>query len=162
MSNKETPSSKFTRREFLGKTTAAVASTSILAGAAAGRAKAKPIPKSKGRILGANDRIHLGFIGCGMQFHALLQRAFEARKQTKGDFEYAAVCDVWEPRLKYAQEKNKARPAGRGFRRHYPPELARERVHQDRQDGKNSLGSDQLQPEHAHRNVGLPDSRSGK
>jgi predicted dehydrogenase len=100
------PTSRPTRREFLGQTAAALASASLLAPAIP--AKDKPVPKVTGRVLGANDRINLAFIGCGMQFLGLLQRAFEARKQNKGDFEYAAVCDVWGPRLKNAQDKTKA------------------------------------------------------
>ncbi len=84
MSQKESPSSKSTRREFLGKTAAAVVSGSLLTGARAGIAKAKPVPAVAGRVLGANDRIRLGFIGCGMQFHGLLQRGFEERMKNKG------------------------------------------------------------------------------
>src|SRR5213596_189690 len=108
MSQKESLSSKSTRREFLGKTAAAVVSGSLLTGARGGAAKTKPIPTATGRVLGANDRIRLGFIGCGMQLHRLLRRGFEERMKNKGDFEYSAMCDVWEPRLKHAQEKTKA------------------------------------------------------
>jgi hypothetical protein len=50
------------------------------------------------------------------QFHALLKRGFERRKQQQNDFEYAAVCDVWEPRFKHAQEATKAGKTYRDFR----------------------------------------------
>lgn len=71
---------------------------------------------SAGRVLGANDRIRLGFIGCGMQFHALLGRGFEPRRTRVGDFDYAAVCDVWQPRLDHAQAKTSAASATRDYR----------------------------------------------
>ncbi len=102
-----------TRREFLGKTATTLASASLFAPTILG--KDKPVPKVTVRTLGANDRINLAFIGCGMQFLGLLQRAFNARKESKGDFEYAAVCDVWEPRLKNAQEKTKAARTYRSY-----------------------------------------------
>jgi len=101
------------RREFIGQAAAGIASASLVAPAL--RAKDKPVPKVTGRVLGANDRINLAFVGCGMQFLGLLQRAFDDRKRTKGDFEYAAVCDVWEPRLKNAQEKTRAAKTYRNY-----------------------------------------------
>ena len=39
-----------------------------------------------------------------------------ARKEKKGDFEYSAVCDVWEARLKNAQDITKAEKAYRDYR----------------------------------------------
>src|SRR5262249_36980950 len=52
--------------------------------------------------------INVAFIGCGMQFLGLLQRAFNSRKSGKNDFEFYGVCDVWEPRLRHGQERTKA------------------------------------------------------
>ncbi len=104
----QNPDSRPTRRQFLGQTAAAVASTTLLSGAAAAREKgAKFVAKSSGRVLGANDRINIAFIGNGMQFQSLL-RMFGARKERQKDVEFMAVCDVWEPRVKNAQEKTKA------------------------------------------------------
>jgi predicted dehydrogenase len=91
-----------------------VASASLVAGKDA-RAKPTAVPKVAGRVLGANDRINVAFIGNGMQFLALLGRGFDNRKAKKNDFEYAAVCDVWEPRLKNGQEKTKAEKTYRNF-----------------------------------------------
>ena len=105
-----------TRREFLEQAAAAVASVSVLGGAALTSAKEKPVKKVTARVLGANDRINLAFIGNGMQFLGLLQRGFLSRKEKVGDFEYSAVCDVWEPRLKSAQEQTKAEKAYRDYR----------------------------------------------
>ena len=94
-----------TRREFLGQTTVAVAAASALANAS--RASEKPVQKVTTRVLGANDRINVAFIGCGMRYQNLM-RTFQARKEKRGDVECSALCDVWEPRLKFAQDKVKA------------------------------------------------------
>ncbi len=104
---------KPSRREFLGQTTAALASASAIGAIAEGKPRA--VPKMTGRVLGANDRINVAFVGNGMQFQDLLRRGFDPRKAGKGDIEYAAVCDVWEPRLKNAQEKTKAAKTYRNY-----------------------------------------------
>ncbi len=105
-----------TRREFIGRTAGAVASVSLFGDSSPGLADGQSARTAKGRVLGANDRIKLGFIGCGMQFHVLLRRGFDPRKQTLGDVEYAAVCDVWEPRLAYAKEQTGAEATYRDYR----------------------------------------------
>lgn len=90
---------------------------SLLAASISTRADVpKFTPKANTRVLGANDRINVGFIGTGMQFHSLLNRAFHGRKAEKNDFEFAAVCDVWEPRVKHAQEVTKAEKTYRDYR----------------------------------------------
>jgi predicted dehydrogenase len=105
-----------TRRQFLGRTAAALATTSVLTNLEAAPSKDKPVRRVTTRVLGANDRIGLAFIGNGIQFTGLLQRGFQPRKDKKGDIEFAAVCDVWEPRLKNAQEKTKAAKTYRDYR----------------------------------------------
>jgi predicted dehydrogenase len=100
------------RREFLGRNVAAVAAG---AGIAAAQTK-RTAPKAAARVLGANDRINVGFIGCGMQFHGLLDRGFENRKKTQNDFEYSAVCDVWQPRADYGQKRTNAPKTYRDYR----------------------------------------------
>jgi predicted dehydrogenase len=102
------------RREFLGRNVAAVAAGAGIAATAA--QTKKPVPKAAARVLGANDRIQVGFIGCGMQFHGLLDRGFENRKKTQNDFEYAAVCDVWQPRADYGQKRTNAPKTYRDYR----------------------------------------------
>ncbi len=108
MDNDKKPAGESTRRQFLSRTAAALTSVTVLSNLNAAPAKEKPVRKVTTRVLGANDRINVAFIGNGMQFLGLLDRGFRARKEKKGDFEYSAVCDVWEPRLKNAQEKTKA------------------------------------------------------
>lgn len=102
-----------TRREFLSRNAAVAALGPAAASAAQNKAK---LPfKANARVIGANDRINVAFIGCGMQFHGLLDRGFYKRKEAKNDFEYAALCDVYEPRVKYGQEKTKAEKTYRDF-----------------------------------------------
>ncbi len=96
-------SSQPSRRDFLSSAIGAVASVPVAAHAV-GTTAAKPITKVTGRVLGANDRINLAFVGCGMQFLGLLQRAFKKRKEEKNDFEYSVLCDVWEPRVQHGKE----------------------------------------------------------
>ena len=102
------------RRQFLTQTAAALAGASALTGLEAAQVP-KPVAKAAGRVLGANDRINVAFIGNGMQWQGLL-RGFQARKDRQGDIEFVACCDVWEPRLKNAQEKTKAEKTYRDYR----------------------------------------------
>jgi predicted dehydrogenase len=101
-----------TRRRFLVQTGAVLAGASTLTGLEAAQ---KPSARMAGRVLGANDRINLAFIGTGMQWQGLL-RGFQARKERLGDVEFVACCDVWEARLKNAQEKTKAEKTYRDYR----------------------------------------------
>ncbi len=116
MSEQEQRSRSSSRREFLSTAAGAMATASVVSGAAATSAKGSPSALSSQRVLGANDRVNLGFIGNGMQFHGLLGRAFNRRKKEENDFEYTAMCDVWEPRVKYAQEQTGALKTYRDYR----------------------------------------------
>ena len=79
MSTHERQGSTTTRRQFLGQTAGTVAGAS-LAGMAHPAEAARPAARAASRVLGANDRIRLGFIGCGMQFQDLLRRGFFPRR----------------------------------------------------------------------------------
>ncbi len=103
------------RREFLGTNMAAVAASAGVAASAAEK-KAKVVRKVTTRVLGANDRINVAFVGCGMQFHGLLDRGFENRKKAQNDFEYSAVCDVWQPRADFGQKRTNALKTYRDYR----------------------------------------------
>ena len=104
-----------TRREFLGTNAAVAAGVASAASANAART-VKTKPKTSTRVIGANDRINVGFIGCGMQFYGLLDRGFDKRKKAVGDFEYSAVCDVWDPRLEAGQKRTGAEKTYRDYR----------------------------------------------
>ncbi len=59
------------------------------------------------RVLGANDRVQVGFIGCGL----IGLRHIADFKQFP-DADLTAVCDVYEPRIEYAQAHCGSRPRG--------------------------------------------------
>ena len=75
---------KNTRREFITKSSAAVAGVSVGLHAF-GSVKAS-------RIFGANDKIRMGFIGVGNRGSQLLNLFMENK-----DCQVAALCDVYEP-----------------------------------------------------------------
>lgn len=74
---------RMTRRTFT--TTAAVAATTAL---------------SAGRVLGANERVRVGFIGLGNRGDQVLSAFLEHK-----DCEVAAVCDIYQPYLDFASKK---------------------------------------------------------
>src|SRR5438034_6190393 len=89
-----------TRREFLKKSAtaaAAVAATGIFKTPVYGQSTAP----STGRVIGANDRIVVGYIGVGGQgmAHVRHQKAHAG----ENNIAQAAVCDVWKKRLNDAK-----------------------------------------------------------
>jgi predicted dehydrogenase len=88
-----------TRREFLKKTatvTAALAAAPLLRPTVYGQAP------SPGKVLGANDRINLGFIGVGgqgMNAHVNIS----SKNAATNNVSLAAVCDVWTKRTANAK-----------------------------------------------------------
>lgn len=106
------------RRQFLERTAATVASASLFTPASS-VAAASSAPAVAGRLPGANDRIRVAFIGCGMQFLGLLGRSghgFIGRRDGERDIELAAVCDVWQARVDNARAKTGAEFATRDYR----------------------------------------------
>ncbi|MCI0538459.1 MAG: Gfo/Idh/MocA family oxidoreductase [Verrucomicrobiales bacterium] len=80
------------RRDFIKQTTAAVSTTAI----------------SSKRIIGANDRVVLGLIGCGGRGMDVAQLMIKAPGA-----EYGAVCDVYAPNADRA--KQQLNPSARVF-----------------------------------------------
>src|SRR5262245_6469368 len=80
------------RREFIKRTAAAVSTTAV----------------SAKRIIGANDRVVIGLIGCGGRGLDVAQ----LMRQVPGA-EYGAVCDVYAPNAERA--KQQLNPAARTF-----------------------------------------------
>lgn len=64
------------------------------AAAAAGMTMAAALPKA---ILGANNRLRLGLIGCGGRGNYLLGEVFRSAQEL--NIEVAALCDVWKVNL---------------------------------------------------------------
>ena len=76
-------SPKISRRDFLGKAAAAAAGAAVLSTTA----------RSYSRIIGANDRIRIGQIGCGSR--AFGHREMIRDSQKEGNIELYSVCDIW-------------------------------------------------------------------
>ncbi len=82
MSDKE-----LSRRKFIGKTAAGIAGAAVISNSSALTAS------SYRRIMGANDRINIGFLGCGARSsdHQSIVKTAEKDK----NLGVVAVCDIW-------------------------------------------------------------------
>ena len=95
-----------TRREFIkqvGAGAVAAATTTTLASAAAAETRGAPAVATRGRVLGANDRINVGFVGCGGRMRAHITRIVE-RAKSQADVQAVAVNDIWTKRKNAARE----------------------------------------------------------
>jgi len=92
-----------TRRDFIRRVgVGAVAAAGVAASAGAEVSK-RTQTLAKGRILGANDRINVGFVGCGGRMNAHLRRIGE-RNKAQGDVQAVAVNDIWDKRKERARQ----------------------------------------------------------
>ncbi|MDR1171200.1 MAG: Gfo/Idh/MocA family oxidoreductase, partial [Bacteroidales bacterium] len=91
--NNNTMSNKTSRRDFIAKSTLAAAGVSLGAG----------IFPASGNILGANDKIRVGFIGIGNRGSQLM-----GLFMNNADCEVAALCDVYEPYM--SRSRNEVDP----------------------------------------------------
>ena len=73
------------RREFIQKSAVGAAGLTI---GGVGMSS-----KSYGRILGANDRVHVGILGFSGRFEGALGLAFQ-KYAREMNFEFASVCDI--------------------------------------------------------------------
>ena len=76
-----------TRREFLG--------TAATMGAIAGLAAAQPTAAGAARVIGANDRINIGLVGCGGRGRWIMQNMVHPANANTA---LVAVCDIWKQR----------------------------------------------------------------
>src|SRR5215469_15124348 len=90
------------RRDFL-KT---VGATSLSLGAANSAFAGKSTGKSDGRVIGANDRINVGVIGCGGRGRYDADAFAAFGQKNNNACQIVAVCDVYEKRKKQAAEKH--------------------------------------------------------
>jgi len=60
-------------------------------------------------VLGANERIGIGFIGCGGRSNAHLQTVHYLKTQKAANIDIVAACDVYKPRLQKVVEGYKAK-----------------------------------------------------
>lgn len=78
---------EISRRKFIGKSTAGLAGAAVTINTAQSAV-------SYNRILGANDRINIGFLGCGDR-SAGHQRMVKMSEKDK-NLAVVAVCDIWK------------------------------------------------------------------
>ena len=92
------------RRDFIKQVGAgAVAATgSAVAAERVGASRRAPAT-ARGRIIGANDRINVGFVGCGGRMNTHIRRVMERNKE-RGDVQAVAVNDIWDKRKQRARE----------------------------------------------------------
>ncbi|MBI5010005.1 MAG: Gfo/Idh/MocA family oxidoreductase [Bacteroidia bacterium] len=87
------------RRSFLGKTSAAIAGAAIASGSSSLNAA------SYKRVMGANDRINIGFLGCGSRGSGH-QNMIKMSEKDK-NLGVVAVCDIWKLNREKAAESCK-------------------------------------------------------
>ncbi|MCC6444233.1 MAG: Gfo/Idh/MocA family oxidoreductase [Armatimonadetes bacterium] len=89
---------KMSRRDFLKQSAIGAAALGLSAYGA----------PAMGSVIGANDRIRIGVIGCGGMGTGHLQRLVEMSRNPDEKLQVVAVCDVYEPR------KDRAKTISRG------------------------------------------------
>jgi hypothetical protein len=79
---------ELSRRKFIGKTAAGLAGVTVLSNSSTLKAA------SYRRVIGANDRINIGFLGCGARSgdHQTMVKTSEKDK----NIGVVAVCDIWK------------------------------------------------------------------
>src|SRR5215510_13052390 len=99
------------RREFITEAGAAAAALTTFAKTApaqshsSGARSPRPsISNSNGRVIGANDRINVGFVGCGGRMKTHIDY-LARRSKEKGDTQMIAVCDIYDKRKQQARER---------------------------------------------------------
>lgn len=97
---KDTPSSGGSRRDFLKK--GALAAAAIVSGPTVLRNSLYGASPAAGSVLGANDRIRVGFIGVGGQGFGTHVRTV-ATHADAWNIQGVAVCDVWSARVDRAR-----------------------------------------------------------
>lgn len=93
------PTQAVTRREFLQSAAQAAATVAVAAPYVA-----------RGQVLGANERLGMGFIGTGSRAGAHFQSVHWLRTEGKMPLDIVAAFDLYRPRLKKAVDTWKAKP----------------------------------------------------
>jgi predicted dehydrogenase len=92
------------RRDFIKQVGAgAVAAAGTAAGTGPAEASRKAPAMAQGRVIGANDRINVGFVGCGGRMNSHIRRVMERHKE-RADVQAVAVNDIWDKRKQRARE----------------------------------------------------------
>ncbi|MGE0129116.1 MAG: Gfo/Idh/MocA family protein [Blastocatellales bacterium] len=91
------------RRDFIKQAGAGAAALAALSETATAQSKASYI-RSLGRVIGANDRINIGFVGCGGRMNTHIDYIVKRAKE-RGDAQPIAVCDIYEKRKNASRER---------------------------------------------------------
>jgi len=86
----EKPVHSLTRRQFIRRAGVAAAAVTVAGTSAKG---------AVGKRRGANERIGIGFIGCGGRSGAHFNVVHWLKTQAKKPIDIVAVCDVYKPRM---------------------------------------------------------------
>ena len=92
------------RRNFLKATGIGISAATTVLGAA------KSSGKASGRVIGANDRINIGLIGCGGRGRSDANDFSNFGKKNKDACQIVAVCDVYAKRTKETAARHNAKP----------------------------------------------------
>ena len=93
-----------TRRDFIKRVGAGAVAVAGTVAAGDGLDASRQAPAmAKGRVIGANDRINVGFVGCGGRMNTHIRRVMERNKE-RGDVQAVAVNDIWDKRKQRARE----------------------------------------------------------
>jgi predicted dehydrogenase len=93
-----------TRRDFIKRVGAgAVAVAGTVAAGDRLEASRQAPAMAKGRVIGANGRINIGFVGCGGRMNTHIRRVMERNKE-RADVQAVAVNDIWDKRKQRARE----------------------------------------------------------
>jgi predicted dehydrogenase len=93
-----------TRRDFIKRVGAGAAAVAGTVAARTGLEGSSQTPApARGRVIGANDRINVGFVGCGGRMNTHIRRVME-RSKDRGDVQAVAVNDIWDKRKQRARE----------------------------------------------------------
>ena len=93
-----------TRRDFIKQVGAGAVAAAAMTNDLNARQSTTPAPASaKTRVIGANDRINVGFVGCGGRMNTHIRRIMERAKDS-GDVQAVAVNDIWDKRKQRARE----------------------------------------------------------
>jgi predicted dehydrogenase len=89
-----------TRRDFIKQVGAGAVAAAAVTSDLHARQSTAP---ARSRAIGANDRINVGFVGCGGRMNAHIRRIME-RVTESGDVQAVAVNDIWDKRKQRARE----------------------------------------------------------
>src|SRR5215469_9191972 len=92
----------FDRRDFLKS----VGATGLTLSA---NAASRSASRSSGRVIGANDRINIGVIGCGGRGQSDANDFAAYGKKYNDACQIVAVCDVYEKRKRQTAERYQAK-----------------------------------------------------